>query len=95
MTICTANTIGYVCSRKLLRVILDSGYNGCLIKRSALPKVLVPKTLAEKFSFNSLAGKMTASEMVNLRDIHLPEFDKNRSISQQRALVFDSDDFQI
>ena len=29
--------------------------------------------------------------MVNLRDICLPEFDKDRIISQQLALIFDND----
>ena len=31
-TICTANTIGLIRSRKLLRVLLDSNSNACLIK---------------------------------------------------------------
>ena len=31
-TICTANTIGLLHSRKLLRVLFDSGSNACLIK---------------------------------------------------------------
>ena len=30
-------------------------------------------------------------EVVTLRDLRLPEFDKERCISQQRALVFDND----
>eukprot|EP00957_Ditylum_brightwellii_P207636 15353851-Ditylum_brightwellii.AAC.1 len=37
-TICIANTIGHLQSRKLLKVLLDSRSNACLIKRSALPK---------------------------------------------------------
>ena len=91
MDICTDNTIGCLHSRKLIRLLLDSDFTGCLIKRSDLPKGVVSKTLANTKSFKTLAGKMTASEMVTLRDIRLTEFDKNRSISQQRALFFDND----
>ena len=32
-----------------------------------------------------------AQQVVTLCDIRLPEFDKNRRISQQKALVFDND----
>ena len=90
-TICTANTIGLIRSRKLLRVLLDSGSNACLINRSALPKGIIPKELSNKKSFRTLAGKLSASQMVTLRDVRLPEFDKNRHIEQQRALIFDND----
>jgi hypothetical protein len=89
-TICTANTIGLLRSRKLLRVLLDSGSNACLIKRSALPKGIIPKDLTDKKSFTTLAGTLSAKQMVTLRDLRLPEFDKNRRITQQRALIFDS-----
>ena len=89
-TICTADTIGLVRSRKLLRVLLDSGSSACLIKRSALPKGIIPKELATAKSFKTLAGKLQAQQMVTLRDLRLPEFDKNKRIGQQRALIFDS-----
>ena len=90
-TICTANTIGLVRSRKLLKVLLDSGSSGCLIKKSALPKGIVPQELTNAKSFKTLAGKFDTTHIVTLRDVRLPEFDKNRSISQQRALIFDND----
>ena len=91
VTICTVNTIGCLRSRKLLRVLFDSGSMGCLIKRSALPKGVIPQELSKIKSFNTLAGKLSAYEKVVLRDVRLPEFDKNRRISEQRALIFDSD----
>ena len=94
VTIWTSNTIGCVRSRKLLRLILDSGSTECLIKIPALQKCVVPKTLSETKSFNTLSGKLTANDMVTIRDICLPEFDTNRSISQQRALIFDNDSCQ-
>ena len=90
-TICTANTIGHLRSRKLLKVLLDSGSNASLIKRSALPKGIILKELDSKKSFSTLAGTLDTQQMVTLRDVRLPEFDKNRHILQQRALVFDNE----
>ena len=43
LTICTANIIGLVRSSKLLRVLLDSNSNACLIKWSTLLKGITPK----------------------------------------------------
>ena len=51
----------------------------------------MPNTIADTKSFKNLAQKLTASEMVTLIYIRLPEFDKNRSIAQQRALIFYND----
>ena len=39
----------------------------------------------------TLAGKIQAQEVVTLRDLRLPEFDKNRRIGEQKCLVFDND----
>ena len=33
---------------------------------------------------------MSETEMVTMRDFRLPEFDKNRKIEEQKALVFDT-----
>ena len=89
-TIYTANTIGLQHSRKLIRVLLDSGSNACLIKRSALPTGIIPKNLNDKKSFRTLAGTLTANQMVTMRDIRLPEFNRSTTIAQQRALIFDN-----
>ena len=32
---------------------------------------------------------MQTKDMVHLRDLRLPEFDKNRQIDEQKALIFD------
>ena len=89
-TICTVDTVGGVRSRRLLRVLLDSGANCCLIKRSAIPNGVPEKNLSQAKSVRTIAGKLTTSSIVTLRDLRLPEFDKNRRVGQQRALVFDS-----
>ena len=41
-------------------------------------------------TLTTLTGKMSATEMVTMRDFHLPEFDKNRRIEEKKALVFDT-----
>ena len=89
-TICIADTIGLLKSRKLLKVLLDSGSSSCLIKRSILPQGIIPKELNSPKYFNTLAGKLLAQSVVTLRDIRLPEFDKNRRVDQQRAMIFDN-----
>ena len=89
-TICTAKTIGSVRSHKILRILLDSGSRKTLIKRSALPRGTKPKKLSTTKTLTTLAGNVAAAEIVTLRDIRLPEFDKNRRIEEQKALVFDA-----
>ena len=91
VSICTADTIGAVKSRQLLRVLFDSGSTVPMIKRFALPQKVITKTISETKNTTTLAGRVQAQEVVILRDLRLPEFDKNRHISQQKALVFDND----
>ena len=91
VTICTTNTIGMVKSRRLFRVLLDSGATCSLIKRSCLPKNCQTKAISSSKKVSTLAGKIKSQEVVTLRDLRLPEFDKNRRINQQKCLVFDND----
>lgn len=90
ITIMVCNTIGLKVSRKILRVLLDSGSTKTLIHRRVLPKDLVPHKLGHDKEVNTLAGNMRVSEVVKLRDVKLPEFDKNRTIDEVNALVFDA-----
>ena len=89
-TIAAVDTINSIRSRRLLRVLFDSGSMKTMINKSALPRGTVPKPLANEKKLTTLAGKLTTREMVTLRDFRLPEFDKNRSVEEQKALVFDS-----
>ena len=77
VTICTANTIGALCSRWLFRVLLDSGSNVCMIKKSGLPHNLILRELSTLQYAKTLAGRLTAHQVTTLRYIRLPEFDKN------------------
>ncbi len=62
-----------------------------MIKRSALPKGLTTKFLGDTKLVRTLAGGLKTQEVVRLRDIRLPKFDKNKHINQQKNLVFDND----
>jgi hypothetical protein len=62
-----------------------------MIKRSALPKGIATKVIGDTKLVRTLAGHLKAQEVVTMRDIILPEFDKNRCINQQKVLVFDND----
>ena len=85
-TIATTRTINSLTSKVLLRVLLDSGYRKNLIRRSDFI-VTVPINGA---TLTTLAGKISATEMVTMRDFRLPDFEKNRRIEEQKALVFDT-----
>ena len=89
ITIMVVDTMGLKKSRSLLKVLFDPGSTKSLISRKALPRMaqLIPLTSAKKVT--TLAGSMQTKDMVHLRDLRLPEFDKNRRIDEQKALIFD------
>ena len=91
ITIAVMDTIGLVRSRKLLRVLLDPGSSGTMVHERIVPKEAKPVPLSRNKTVKTIAGKMATNRMVHLRDIRLPELDKNRKISQQKALVFDKE----
>lgn len=84
-----ADKIGCCQSRKLLRVLFDSGATTTMINKRVVPDMATPKQLKDIKEINTLAGKFSVSEMVRLEDLRLPEFDKNRRIQSQKALIFD------
>jgi hypothetical protein len=62
-----------------------------MIKRSALPKGVIIKVIGDTNLVRTLAGHLKTQEVVMMRNLRLPEFDKNRCINQQKVLVFDND----
>ena len=38
---------------------------------------------------STLAGTTKTNEMMKLRNLKVPDFDKNRRIDEQKALIFD------
>ncbi len=90
MTICTTDTIGTIRNQRLFRVLLDSGLNVSMIRRSALPKGVLTKLLGDTRLESTLAGCLKMQEVVTMQDIRLPKFNKNRR-NHQKVLVFDND----
>jgi hypothetical protein len=62
-----------------------------MIKRSALPKGVVTKVIGDTKLVRTHAGHLKTQEVVTMRDLRFPEFDKTRRINQQKVLVFDND----
>ena len=62
-----------------------------MIKRSAIPVGAVTKDIGKSKSIRTLAGQLNTQDVITMRDIRLPEFDKNRRINQQKVLVFGND----
>ena len=91
ITIMVCDTIGALRSRHTLKVLLDSGSTKTYIHRKCLPKNCKPVPVKEARTMRTIAGDGTCNSFVVIRDLRLPELDKNRRIGQQKALVFDHD----
>jgi hypothetical protein len=91
VTIIVVDTISSVKSRILLKVLLDSGSTTTMINRKFLPRNCQTCKISKSRKIGTLAGSYTSSEMVVLRNLSLPELDKNHNVDQQKALVFDAD----
>ena len=89
ITIMVCDTIGALRSRHTLKVLLDSGSTKTYIHRKCLPKDCKPVSVKEARTMRTIAGDGTCNSFVVIRDLRLPELDKNRRIGQQKALVFD------
>ncbi len=63
-----------------------------LIIKRLLPKAVASISLQQSRKLNTLSGMLKCSDVVTLRDVRLPEFDENRKIESQKALVFDDSD---
>ncbi len=91
VTIMVVETISSVRSRTLLKVFLDSGSTTILINIKYLPRHCQPCKISSSRKVNALAETSTYTEIVILRNPRLPEFNKNRNVDQQKALVFQSE----
>ena len=85
------DTIGTIKSRRLLKVLLDSGSTATLINKRCLPRKCQPYKTSQNRMVNTLAGSYQSSAMVVMRNLRLPELDKHRNIEQHKALIFESD----
>ena len=91
VTIMVADNIGTVRSRRLLKILLDSGSTTTLINKKCLPRKCQPCPISQSRMVNTLAGSYQSSAMVVMRNLRLPELDKNRNVDQQKALIFESE----
>jgi len=80
ITIMVVDTISAVKSRRLLKVLLDSGSTTTLINKKCLPRNCKTCKTSHSRMVNTLAGSYNTSEMVVMRNLRLPELDKNRNI---------------
>ncbi len=78
-----ADSIGAVRSRRLLKVLLDSGSTTTLFNKKCLPKKGRPCQISQSRMVNMLADSYQSSAMVVMRNLRLTELDKNRNVEQQ------------
>jgi hypothetical protein len=91
VTIMVVDTISSVKSRILLKVLLDSGSTTTMINRKCLTRNCQTCKISKSRKIGTLAGSYTSSEILVLRNLRLPELDKNRNVDQQKALLFKAD----
>ncbi len=91
VTIMVVDTISGVRSRKLLKVLLDSGSTTTLINKKCLPKNCKLCPISSSRKVYTLSVTYTSTEVVTMRNLRLPVFDKKRNVDQQKALVFQSE----
>ncbi len=74
--ILVVDTLSSVRSRRLLKVLLDSGSMTTSINERCLPIHCKPREISSSRQVNTLAGTYTSTEVVIMRNFTLPEFDK-------------------
>ena len=92
VTIMACKEIGLQDSYKLLRVLLDTGSMKTLINKRCIPRKARTFKTKQIKKITTIAGKLMSEEYTVMRDCRMPEFDRSRSVDQQKALVFDNPD---
>jgi hypothetical protein len=85
VTIMVVDTISSVRSRRLLKILLDSGSTTPLVNKKCLPKKCRPCQISQSRMVNTLAGSCQLSAMVVMHKLGLPELDKNRNVEQEKV----------
>jgi hypothetical protein len=88
-SIIVVDTMSSVRSRILLKVLFGPGLMPTLISCKCLPRHCKPCAITNKCQIRTLAGTRTAKEIVVMRKIRLPKFNKKHVVEEQKALVFD------
>ncbi len=87
--VATCKVIGNHMSNKILKVLFNSGSTKTMIHRSALPKGYQCILTLPPLRFQTLGGKTTSNQAIQLKKISFPEFNGNISIDSQTAYSFD------
>ena len=88
ITVLIVKRIGAIKTRKIYKVLLDSGSTTTLIHKDCLPKLAKPVEIKNAKRVSTLAGKMKVSRAVKLRKLRLPEFENNKKMDSINALIF-------
>jgi hypothetical protein len=91
VTIMMVGHLSPVRSRTLLKILLDSGSATTLVNTKCLPKKYRSCQISQSRMVNTLTGSYQSSATVVMRNLRLPELDKNRNVEQQKNLIFESD----
>ena len=83
-SIMVVDTISAVRSRTLLKVLFDPGSTATLINRKCLPKHCKAIPIKQECKINTLAGSCETKFVVVMRNLRLPELDKNRVVDQEK-----------
>ena len=88
ISIMVVDTISAVKSCTLLKVLFDPGSTATLINRKCLPKHCKAISIKQECKINTLVGSCETKSIVVMRNLRLPELDKNCVVDQQKVLVF-------
>jgi hypothetical protein len=88
MSFMVAKTINGKTSMRLLRSLFDSGGSATMIHERCLPRGCETTRLTNNVTSNTIAGNFSSERCVLMKEITLPEFDRNKKIDQQGAFVF-------
>ena len=91
MSFIVAKEINGKTSMRLLRALFDSGGSATMIHQRCLPRGCEPTILTNQITSNTIAGNFVSKKSVFLKEITLPEFDRNKKIDGQGAFVFGGD----
>jgi hypothetical protein len=91
VTIMVVETISSVRIRTLLKVLLDAESTTTLVNKKCLLRHCKPCKISSSRKVSTLAGTHTSVEIVIMHNLRLPEFNKNRNVDQEKALIFQSE----
>ena len=88
-SIIISELIGSATSRRILRVLFDSGSNRSLIHKQVLPETACVTNNKNINPTTTLGGTVQFNQTVTLEQLHFPDFNKNIKIEQHKMILFD------